>query len=144
MRKLWFYLLVAALSVGGVAVMADALVVTDREQLEAFVDTLSGEIAAERIDAALRYTDPAQQPVELRSGRYRQSFNDPYELATEARDSLSPLLGDDVELLQDSIELEDTHASIALRLGAATGVYDVEFRLAKHGDTWLVSRVRVL
>jgi len=137
---------VVALLVGSVAMVADALVVTDEERLEAFVDAVTGDVETRRIDAALSYVDPARVPVEVMVSDDSRLYEEGQEvdLAERARHTLGPYTGEEVRLLQKSIELDDDRALVALRLGTRHGTANVQFRLVRRGDGWLVSRVRVL
>lgn len=135
-----------ALLVGSVALVADALVVTDEERLEAFVQAVTGEVETRRVDAALAYAEPARVPVETLVGNDSTYYVEGQEvdLAERARRILAPYTGEDVRLLQKSIEIDDDRALVALRLGTREGTSNVQFRLVRRGDGWLVSRVRVL
>ena len=138
--------MIATFLVGSVAVVADALVVTDQERLESFVDAVTGEVATRRIDAALGYVDPARVPVEVMVGSDASFYDEGHEvdLAERTRDTLAPFAGDDVRLLQKAIEIEGDRALVALRISTREGTADVQFRMVRRGDGWLVSRVRVL
>lgn len=138
--------IVLALLLGSVAVVADALVVTDEERLDAFADAVTGEVETQRIDAALSYVDPARVPVEVLVGEQRSFYEDGQvvDLAERARETLGPYTGDDVRLLQKTIEIDGDRALVALRVGTRDGTANVQFRLVRRGDGWLVSRVRVL
>ena len=137
---------VVALLVGSVAMVADALVVTDEERLGAFVDAVTGDVETRRIDAALSYVDPARVPVEVMISEDSRFYEEGQEvdLAERARSTLGPYTGEEVRLLQKSIELDGDRALVALRVGTRHGTANVQFRLVRRGDGWLVSRVRVL
>ncbi len=145
MRKLAFHLLIALVAVGGVAAVADALVVTDEERLETFAEDLSGDILPERIDAALGYFDPDRQPVEVVTDGQRLFFaeGEGADLAAEVRAVLAPHGQQEATLLQRAIELRDDDARVALRLRTSEDVVDATFDLRKHGERWFVRRVRV-
>jgi hypothetical protein len=132
--------------VGSVVVVADALVVTDEERLDAFVDSVTGEVETRRIDAALGYVDISRVPVEVLVGDETDYYEEGREvdLAERARQTLAPFQGDDVRLLQKSIEIDGERALVALRIGTRGGTANVQFRMVRRGDGWLVSRVRVL
>ena len=126
--------------------MASELVVTDGERLEAFADSVTGEVSASRIDAALSYADPSRIPVEVLVADDFEVFGEDQEvdLADRAHDTLAPLEGDDARLLSRTIEIQGDDAHVALRIGTAEGTIDAQFRLVRRGDGWLVTRVRVL
>lgn len=137
---------VLVLLIGSVAVVADALVVTDQERLEAFVDSVTGEVETRRIDAALSYVDTARVPVEITVGEEYRTYDEGQEvdLAERARRTLAPFTGQDVRVLQKAIEIDGERALVALRIGTREGTANLQFRLVRRGDGWLVSRVRVL
>lgn len=145
-RKLLIYTTVIGLLVGGIAAIADALVTTESERLDAFVDAVTGEVESRRIDDALDYADPSREPVELVIGDRVETFEEGQEvdLAERARDTLAPFTGEEVRLLQRHVEIDQDQAEVALRLHTPDGIVNVQFRLRRHGDGWLVHRVRVI
>lgn len=129
-----------------VAVVADALVVTDEERLDAFVDAVTGEVETRRIDAALSHADPSRVPVEVVVGDDVHTYADGQEvdLAERTRRALTPLEDEHLRVLQEAVEVDGDRALVALRLRTRGGTADIQFRLVRRGDGWLVSRVRVL
>ena len=65
MRRTGIYLLVILSLVVGAALVTDAIVVTDRERMDEFVDSVTGQVSESRIDNALRYADPSKVEMEL-------------------------------------------------------------------------------
>jgi hypothetical protein len=110
------------------------------------VDGVTGEVRSERIDHALSFTDLASEPVEVVTGNEPRTYavGEEGDLADDARQVLAPLEGESVRLLQDAIEIDGTSARVALRVSTSEGVCDVQYLMRKHGDDWLVTRVRVL
>ncbi len=128
-------------SVGAVAAVADALVVTDQERLEAFVEAVSGEVSGDRIDDALAYVQTGRAPLTFRAGPEEHYFDDrDADFARRARRALRPLLGTDAELVQQNIEIEGDHADVHLRVRTAGGVVNGSIELEKAGGRWLVTR----
>ena len=76
MSKLMIYGMALTVLLGGVGAVADALVVTEREELEQFAESVTGEVSGHRIDAALRYASPASEAVEVLSRRVTESFDE--------------------------------------------------------------------
>lgn len=145
MRKLVLNLVIALVTIAGVAAVADALVVTDEERLEAFAEDLSGDITPERIDTALGYFDPDRQPVEVAAADRRRRFTEGEgaDLAAEVRSVLATYAQEEATLLQRAIELHGDEARVAMRLRTPEGIVDATFDLRKHGERWFVRRARV-
>ncbi len=144
LQRLLLPLGLTALAVAGVAIVADALVVTDEERLDAFVDDVTGDGA--RVTRALGYADPSRVPVEVVHGDALDVYGDGQEvdLADEAHDALSALNEREATLVQKTIEIRGDNALVALRLQTGDGPVSAQFRLVRRGDGWLLSRVRVL
>jgi hypothetical protein len=137
-----------AVALAAIIAACDALITTDAERLDEFVDAVTGEVSTGRIDHALRYADPGREPLEVVMVDDVEVYTEGDELAlTErARDILAPFSGDDVRLVQEHVEIDESSgadARVALRLGTRAGIVDVTFQLRRHGDEWLVHRVRV-
>jgi hypothetical protein len=134
------------LGVGAVVVVLiayDALVVTDEERLEAFVDSVHGEVTSERIDEALSHCDPSIEPVEVQVFGDTTLYTDSSELESRARESLRRFSGDDLRVMTSSVRVEDGRGNIRLRLLSSRGMMRVDFTLVAHGERWLVSKVMV-
>lgn len=146
MRKILYYGLVVGAGLAGVAIVVDAVIVTDQEQLETFVDDVTGEVRTTRIDSALGWVDLSEEPVEVVAGSEPRMYRvgEEADLAEDAHAVLAPLEGENATLLQDAIEIDGDAARIALRLSTNDGVCDVQYLMRKRGEDWVVSRVRVL
>lgn len=131
--------------VGGVAAVADAMVVTEREQLEAFAEAVTGEVSGKRIDAGLRYADPTVEPIEVMSFEGRWSFDEDNapSLAAKARSTLAPLEESTLRVVQESVHIDNDDGRVALRLHTKNGLVNVTFTLRRHDQRWLVRRVLV-
>lgn len=131
--------------VAGAAAVADALVVTDHERLEAFADSLSGTIDTELMDGALGYFDVDYEPVLVTTPDGDEEFGEGEgaQLASVARDALAAYRGHSIEEVQRNIELEDESARVAVRLRTPEGMVNATFDLAKHEGRWFVHRVRL-
>ena len=145
MRRTGIHLLVILSLVVGTAAAVDAAVVTDREQMEAFVDAVTGRVSSSRIDSALRYADPAKVSMDLvhHGRRHRYDGRNAADLKSDARRALAPIEGSRVSLLQESIQLDGERARIALRLRTNDGFANTVFDLRRQGDEWLLRRVTV-
>jgi hypothetical protein len=140
-----FWGLVATLAVGGVALVADALVESDEERLSDVADSLVGPSAERRIDALLAWVDTARVPVTVRADGVTERFGeDDPDPADAIRDALAPLRADSLELVQQSVSVEGEHARLALRVRSDGAIVDAQVELARDGQAWLVREVRRL
>lgn len=140
------YALVATVFVGGIAFAADALVESDRDQLEELATALTSGRPHGRTDAVLRWTDLSREPISITRGRSVQHFDerDDHRLAETFARVLAPFTTDNLDVVQRSISVKDDRAIVALRVRADGKLVDVSFRLAKSGQGWLVTQLRVL
>ncbi|MFT5353301.1 MAG: hypothetical protein ACI9KE_000499 [Polyangiales bacterium] len=130
----------AILCLGCVAAVADALVVTDEERLEAFVDAVSGEVSSERIDDALSFAQTDQLPVTLRAGSSESTYdNRDAALARRVRQSIEPFLGTDAELIQHDIRVDGDEADVHLRVRTTRGSLSASIELEKVDGRWLIA-----
>ncbi len=145
MRRTAIHLLVLLSLVVGAAVVTDATVVTDHEQMEEFVDAVTGRVSDSRIDGALRYADPSKVAMELihDGRRHRYDRDNASALSVDARRVLAGLTGADLDLIQESISIDGERARIALRVRTTEGLANTVFDLRREDDRWLLRRVTV-
>jgi len=145
MRRTGIYLLVILSIVVGAALVTDAIVVTDRERMDEFVDSVTGQVSESRIDNALRYADPSKVTVELVHDGHRRRYSDrnASALKPDARKALASLEGSRLRLIQESISLDGERARIALRLRTDAGLANTVFDLRREKDRWILRRVIV-
>lgn len=145
MRRTGIHLLVILSIVVGAMVVADAIVVTDRERMDQFIDSVTGRVSESRIDGALQYANPSKVPIELiHEGRRRKySGRNASNLKPDARKALASLEGSRLRLIQESISLDGERARIALRLRTSAGLANTVFDLRRENDEWLLRRVIV-
>ncbi|MEZ4338811.1 MAG: hypothetical protein R3B82_19510 [Sandaracinaceae bacterium] len=125
--RLFTYAALVAAFVGGTALVADALTVTDEEQLEGLVDAL----VESPEDALGEWTDPSLVPVDAQvDGRH-----------ASVSAALARLGGEDVEVVQRSVDLRGDRASVAVRVRVDGELADASFRLERHEDRWLIRHV---
>lgn len=107
-RRIWMPFLIFVLSVSGVAVAADVLVVTEREQLDGFVDHVTRGHIEERLDGALSYVDPSAVPCRLQHGAEAQEFQagESNELANAVRSALGVFDSSEQNLLQHAVKVD--------------------------------------
>ncbi|MBX3276082.1 MAG: hypothetical protein KF729_37870 [Sandaracinaceae bacterium] len=125
----------------------DALVETDEERLEGFVADVTGPVAAARVDAArARWVDLDRQPFEvsaLGESLYFRAGEDA-ALGERAARATRELAGADLRALTRAIVVEGDAARVTLRLlSRERGMMQVEWRLRRHGQDWLVERLAV-
>lgn len=143
------WLLAAALTaavVGG-ALLYDALVLSDEERLEELVAAVSGPVTAARITSAReRWIDLERQPFEVsalgRVALYRSG--DDAALDERASDAARTLAGSRLRTLTRGIAIDGDRAVVSMRvLDDRSGMAQLEWTLERHGDDWLLARLRV-
>lgn len=145
MPRFGIYIAAALVLMAGISAVADAIVVTDEERMEEFVDSVTGRVSNKRIDSALLYAEPTQQSVEvIYNGRLdRFDGRNADRLRSEAREVLAPLEGSNLRLIQESIQVDGTRARVAVRVRTSEGLANAVFDLRRHDDRWLLRRVTV-
>jgi len=138
--------LIFVLSVSGVAVAADVLVVTEREQLDGFVDQVTRDRVDERLDGALGYVDVREVPLRLQHGQDAQEFgaDQSSELNDAVRSALGVFDSSEQRLLQHAVKIDGDRASVTARMGDASYEQTVVYDLVHTHDRWLIKRVRTL
>jgi hypothetical protein len=137
------YALVATLLVGGFAVVADALVISDSERLDQLADDLATR--HERTDVVLRSTDLSREPVTVTTDGDVQRFREDDEqfLAETVSTAFERLGTSELDVIQRSVHVEGDHGTIALRVRANGGTHDANVRLTRNGQGWLITALRV-
>ena len=145
LRRLLLPFLVVFACVSAISAVADALVVTEAERLDALADALSEEAQGRRVDQLLRYVVPGREPVELSDAGHRTYYGEGNEVdASEAlRTSLAFLEARDVSSVQQSVSRDGNDAVVAVRLRAGGELHDLALYLRRHDDRWLARRVVV-
>lgn len=126
----------------GIVAVADALVVTDEEKLEAFAFAVSGDVEVDRIDDALRYVSTQHEELFLDAPGDRETYGEgeDAEIGARAREALTPYLGHELELVQHSVSVEGEEGHVAVRLRTPDRhLIDARFTLYKHGERWVVA-----
>lgn len=144
-RSTWLSAAVLLTCIGSLAAVADALVVTEEERIEEFVDALSGEVSTDAVDDALAFVDTDRVPLTLRTERRRERFEegDSADLAELARDALRPLQGTDTTLIQSDVRVEGEIAFAAVRVRTERGLVDANFEFEKASGRWLLSEAYI-
>jgi hypothetical protein len=137
---------VTILSISGVAVAADAWVVTEREELDGFVEDVTSERVDTRLDAALSYVNPSEVACKLSAGGAIKQFGDGErgELADSVRQALNVFDSETQNLLQHSVRVDGEHATVTARLGDESYEQTVIYDLIRRDNRWLVRSVRVM
>jgi hypothetical protein len=136
--------LIGVLSVSGVAVAADVLVHSEREQLDGFVDAVTHSELNERLDGALGFVDPNAVPLKLVHSGEAQEFHDRSELGDAVRGALGVFDSSQQELLQHAVTIDGERATVTTRMGDAAYEQTVIYDLVRKEDRWLIKRVRTL
>lgn len=146
MRRLLIPVLVAALSLSGVVVTADALVTTPSEELDAFVDQVTAPRAEKRMDAALSYVNPSDVPCRLSADGKLVQYEEGEggALAEALRSALNVFDSESQESLQQAIEIHGEDATVTTRLGDNEYEQSVIYELVRREDRWLIRSVRTL
>ncbi len=143
LRRIFLPFLVAFVLVSAVAAVADALVVTELERLGTLANVLTEEEPGRRVDGLLRHVAPERESVEVSVAGHRREFGEGQEV--DAADTLRAALDfaeqRDLSSVQQTINLDDGEAVVALRLRASGEVHDVTLHLRHHDDRWLAHRV---
>jgi hypothetical protein len=145
MGRTGIYLLVILSIVVGAAVVTDAIVVTDRELMDEFIESVTGRVSESRIDNALSYADPSKVTMELVHDGHRRRYDgrNAAALKPDARKALASLEGSSLRLIQQSISLNGERARIALRVRTDAGLANTIFDLRRENDEWFLRRVIV-
>lgn len=141
--KLVLSLLATTFCVGGVAVAADALVVSDEERLDELADEMIDGSSEDRVDGVLRWTDLSRVPLQLESqGRTRRyEDEDGFRLADGIAEALAPLDAGELDVVQRSVRVDGDRATVSVRLRADHAIHDVTLQLVRNGQGWLVRRL---
>jgi len=145
-KRIWMPFLIFVLSLSGVAVAADVLVVTEREQLDGFVDQVTRGRLEERLDGALSYVDPTAVACRLQQGAEAHDFGagESNQLADAVRSALGVFDGSEQHLLQHAVKVDGDRATVTTRMGDPAYEQTVIYDLVRNGERWLVRRVRTL
>lgn len=146
MRRLWTILLVSALSLSGVAVAAEALITTDEDEVDHFLDDVTHESLAARLDGALRHVDASAVPFRLKHDGEVEKFGagEATDLADAVRHALSVFDSQEQSLLQHAVQIDGDYATVTTRIGDSEYEQTVVYDLVRHEKRWLVRSVRVL
>lgn len=141
-RFLFVLLAALALSVG---LAVDALTVSDKDRLGRFIDELIERPSDDRVGAALRYSDPLREELELVYGGSRRSVDakSASRLAHELSRALDALSASELKLVQRAIEIDGESARVAIRVAAGDELVNYLFHFRKHEADWLIRRVAV-
>ena len=129
----------------GVYMALDAMFVSEEEELEAIAEDFSGTITNERIERALTHFDPDVQPLEVNARGVARVYGagSAGDLRRDAIRGLSGLMGDSPRKLRGGVTVEDDRGEIRMYLVTSEGTANVEMRLQRRDERWLVSRFQV-
>ena len=143
-RRAWIGAGVGVLAIAGALALWDALVVTDEERLEAFIDDVAGPLTPAGVRAARgRWVDLEREPLELsalgRSELFRAGELD--ALLERADGGLASVYGSSLTVLSHGIDVEGDEATITMRvMSQRLGMMNATWDFARHGDDWLLER----
>lgn len=134
----------ALVAVVGAVALYDALVTTDEERLEVFVEQVTGTVTMPRVDAARRrWVDLDRQPLEISALGESLQYGPGEDDALQARSdqSLRALVGGELRLIGSGIDVDRDRAIVSLRVvSPGQGLGTMEWTLRKHGEDWLIER----
>ena len=106
---------------------------------------MSGTITNERIERALTHFDPDVQPLEVNARGVARVYGagSAGDLRRDAIRGLSGLMGDSPRKLRGGVTVEDDRGEIRMYLVTSEGTANVEMRLQRRDERWLVSRFQV-
>jgi len=138
--------LISVLSLSGVAVAADVLVVTEREQLDGFVDHVTRDRVEQRLDGALGYIDPTSVALRLQQSGQAEEFGDGdgTALADAVRTALGVFDTPEQSLLQHAVRVDGDRATVTTRMGDPEYEQTVIYDLVRKEERWLVRSIRTL
>lgn len=143
--RIVLYTLLVSLFVGGAATVADAMVITDEEKLQTFLDEVTRSGGGDRVGRALAFADPNREPVSVAFRGGVQHFEEGQEVELEGalRSALDSFGSGAFDPIQEDVELSGEDARIAVRARTDAGLTDAQFELRRHEDGWLIRRVAV-
>lgn len=147
MKRLWIPALALIVCVSGFAVAADALVTSDAERIEAFLDGASASNTTQRLDTILEYANPADREVRVESSGEVQLFGagQGQELAEWLQGELDVFRSSEQKLLQHSTQIvEPGEARVTTRVRDSDREQTLIFHLIKQDGQWRIQRLRVL
>ena len=129
----------ATLIVGGFALAADALVVSDEERLDQLVD---GLVEGEAGDL-LRWVDLSFAPVSLQVPARTVRFEDGDDLAVSdaLTDALVAFEASDLSIVQRATVIDGDRATVSVRARAHGELHDATFHLVRGGSSWWIERL---
>lgn len=125
---------------------ADALVVTQREELDGFLEVVTRDDADGRIDGTLSYVSSSLVPVRLTADGKVQRFagDEGAQLAESLRLVMGVFDSKRQELLQHSVRIDGDHASVTTRMGDTSYEQTVIYELSRQDERWLIRTIRAL
>ncbi|MBX3270797.1 MAG: hypothetical protein KF729_11070 [Sandaracinaceae bacterium] len=125
-RFVLYVVIAGAIALGGVVLYA-----TTARSEEARLERLVDDVLEDPDRAELDWTDPARVPLEVQIGGRRAALST----------ALGRLRGDDVEVVQRSVNVRGEQADVAMRARVDGELVDLRFRLARDGEDWRIRSV---
>ena len=118
----------------------------DEDRIDAFVESVTGELTSERVDHVLAtYLDLQERPLSTtvlgETHLYRSE--DEERLKELARSRLQRMFGTSLKPLRRQVEIKGETARVDLQLLGDGMMGNVSYRLYKEGKRWLISEVRI-
>lgn len=134
----------------GLIILMDSLIVTDEERIELFIEDVTGELEYGYVDKALGYTDLSFVPLDLRVSLYGFTHAGVYDASKRAelrqwvQKHLRRFYNERIGVMGSSIDINGQQADVSLTVISARRLrLEVDLKMQKRGDDWLVTAVNV-
>jgi hypothetical protein len=144
MRRYVLPALIATLCLTGIVLTADALVTTEREELDSFVEDVTHDRLDQRVDAALSHVNTQDSAVRVSSNGRISEYTDQAALDEAMRGALSVFDSERQSLLQQSVDIKDSKATVVTRIADSEYEQTVIYDLVRADKRWVVRGVRTL
>ncbi|MEM9067328.1 MAG: hypothetical protein AAGE52_02440 [Myxococcota bacterium] len=126
----------------GVYVVADALVVSDEELLEAIANDFQGTVSTAAIDQALTHFAPDKRAVEVNARGLTRVYGNSAaaDLRRDALRGLRRVNGTTIRRLRTGITVDGDRGKITMQLMSDQGMANVELHVDRVEERWIVTR----
>lgn len=144
MRRYVLPALIALLCLTGLVLTADALVTTEREELDSFVEDVTTDRLDQRVDGALSHVSTQDSAVRISANGRIAEYTDQTALDEAMRGALSVFDSERQAVLQQSVDVGESKATVVTRLGDSEYEQTVIYDLVRADKRWVVRAVRTL
>jgi hypothetical protein len=144
MRRYLLPALIATLCLTGLVLTADALVTTQREELDSFVEDVTTDRLDQRVDGALSHVNADESSVRISANGRITEYKDQTALDDAMRGALSVFDSERQSILQQSVDIDDDRATVVTRIGDNEYEQTVIYELVRADKRWVVRGIRTL